>query len=126
MDYLEEYNSPSDTKFYEVVNVHNVTNSERKTLASWRESIIVLVGENEVEYALDVHYQDEENHATFLFYDNFNDYKNEVEVNNMRDHYVIKVLFVDAFIGQEIINGDNNKLFEMTHIMVAKRRYQLL
>ena len=126
MDFLEEYNSPSDTKFYEVVKVHNVTNSERKTLASWRESITVLVGENDVEFALDVHYQDEENHATFLFYDNFNDYRNEVELHNMRDHYVIKVLFVDAFIGQEIINGDNNKLFEMKHIMVAKRRYELL
>ena len=126
MDFLEEYNSPSDTKFYEVVKVHNVTNSERKTLASWRESITVLVGENEIEFVSDVHYQDEENHATFLFYDNFNDYRNEVELHNMRDHYVIKVLFVDAFIGQEIINGDNNKLFEMKHIMVAKRRYELL
>ena len=129
MQFFEDYNSPSEIKYYEVVNVHNVTSNESKPLAAWRETISVLVGEDEVKYHVDVHHEDNGRQATFVYYDNSYYYRNEIEFNNMRDHYVIKVVFVDSALydpSQETSSDDTEKTFLMKHIMIAKRRYELL
>ena len=86
MDVFEECNAPSDIKQYEVVYVHNVKNNESKTLAYWKEIISVLVGEDEMEYQLDVQLEDDGNHASFLYYNDSNYDRNGIELNNMSDH----------------------------------------
>jgi hypothetical protein len=125
MDVLEEYNAPSDIKYYEVVYVHDVKNNESKTLAYWKEIISVLVGEDELEYALDVQLEDDGNHASFLYYNDTSYDRNDIECNNLRDHYVIKVVLVNS-VEYDRSQEDNSKTFQMKHIMIAKRRYELL
>jgi len=63
-----------------------VKNNESKTLAYWKEIISVLVGEDEMEYQLDVQLEDDGNHASFLYYNDSNYDRNGIELNNMSDH----------------------------------------
>ena len=119
MERIESYNSPRDVKFFELIKVHNVKNSEAKSYGFWSECLNVQVG-NHVNYSLDA-VEPRDNYAAFYFDHQFK--HDDIDYHHDRNHYIVKVELYCNDATAEM--NDEDKLYEMRYISISKRRYIL-